>query len=72
MENSRQIKCVLGNLRDSVTYILGKTILGTHEIKLTDERPIKCSAYVLPHVLKVKVEGDIQKNVGHRYNHTCK
>lgn len=35
--------------------------MGTHEIKLTDERPIKCSAYVLPHVLKVEVESDIQK-----------
>jgi hypothetical protein len=56
----RQVKRVLGNFKDTLTDIPGKTHLGKHSIQVTDETPIRRRPYPIPHALREEVQGDIE------------
>ncbi|KAJ8020220.1 hypothetical protein HOLleu_39750 [Holothuria leucospilota] len=59
-DKQKEVRRLLGNFKEILTDIPGRTNLGKHEIRLTDSRPIKCAPYALPHAIKSEVEKDIE------------
>ena len=52
-----EIRRILGNFRDVLTDVPGKTNLVEHKIELTDDVPIRCKPYSIPHA----VRGEVRK-----------
>ena len=55
-----EIRRILGNYQDVLTDLPGKTSLGVHEIKLTDNEPVRRRPYPIPHALRTKVKEEVQ------------
>ena len=55
----REVKRILGNFKDVLTDIPGRTNLGEHAIQLSDDVPVRCKPYPIPHALRK----DVQKEV---------
>ncbi len=55
-----EVKRILGNYKDVLTDLPGKTNLGEHEIKLTDNEPVRKKPYPIPHALRNKVKEEVQ------------
>ncbi len=47
-EQKHEVKRLLGNYRSVLTDVPGLTHLGSHDIKLTDDTPIRCKPYPIP------------------------
>lgn len=58
-EQTTKIKRILGNYRDVLTDIPGKTNIGEHSIKLTDDEPIRQKPYPIPHAVRDEVRKEI-------------
>ena len=59
-KNTYQYIMDLQNVRDVLTDVPGKTNLGEHKIELTDDVPIRCKPYPIPHA----VRGDTMLEMG--------
>ncbi|XP_072015789.1 uncharacterized protein [Amphiura filiformis] len=55
-----QVKRILGNFKDTLTDVPGRTNLGKHTIVVTDETPIRRRPYPIPHALREEVQRDIE------------
>lgn len=55
----QEVKRMLGNFRDVLTDIPGKTTLGEHAIRLTDTEPVRCKPYPTPHALRAEVQKEV-------------
>ncbi|XP_072048962.1 LOW QUALITY PROTEIN: uncharacterized protein [Amphiura filiformis] len=62
LDNSQkyEVKRILGDYKDVLTDIPGKTNLGEHKINLTDNEPVRKKPYPIPHALRVKVKQEVQ------------
>ena len=54
-----EIRRILGNFRDVLTDVPGKTNLGEPKIELTNDVPIRCKPYPIPHA----VRGEVRKEL---------
>ena len=59
-EQTRQVKRILGNFRNTMTDLPGKTNLGEHSISLTTTEPVRSKACPLPFALRETVESEVE------------
>ena len=59
-EQRSQVKRILGNHRDVLTDLPGKTNLGQHEITLSTPDPIRSKPYPLPFALRETVNAEVE------------
>ena len=60
LEQRRETKRILGNFRDVLTDLPGKTNLGFHDIKVKLAEPIRSKPYPLPYALIDTVNSEIE------------
>lgn len=58
-EQTFEVKRILGHFKDVLTDIPGNTNLGEHTIELTDEEPIRCKPYPIPHAVREEVRKEL-------------
>ena len=56
----RQVQQLLAEFEETLTDIPGKTTLGEHVIKLTDDKPIRSRPYPVPHALRSDIRKEIE------------
>ena len=59
-EQQTEIKRLIGNFKDVLTDIPGRTHLGEHKINLTDPDPVRCKPYPIPHALRKEVQKEVE------------
>jgi len=52
---------LLDEFSDIFTDLPGKTSVAEHRIQLTDDRPIRCKPYPLPHTLRDEVKSEFEE-----------
>ena len=60
-DQTTEVKRILGHFKDVLTDIPGKTNLGKHTIELTDEEPVRCKPYPIPHKVRCEVHKELNK-----------
>ena len=60
-DQTTEVKRILGHFKDVLTDIPGKTNLGKHTIELTDEEPVRCKPYPIPHAVRGEVHKELDK-----------
>ena len=58
-----QVKRLVTSYSDILTDLPGKTNLGIHDIKLTDDIPVRRKPYPIPHALRKQVQDEIDSMV---------
>ncbi|XP_072022821.1 uncharacterized protein [Amphiura filiformis] len=59
-EQQHEVKRLLNNYKDVLTDVPGGTNLGHHDIKLTDNTPIRSRPYPIPHALRETVKDEVK------------
>ena len=59
-EQKWQVNQILNDYSDVLTDIPGHTNLCKHRIKVTDNKPIQCKPYPIPHAIRDEVQQDIE------------
>ena len=59
-EQQHEVKRLLNNYKDVLTDVPGDTNLGHHDIKLTDNTPIRSRPYPIPHALRETVKDEVK------------
>ncbi len=57
----KEVKRIFGNCKNVLTDVPGKTNLGEHVIELTDQEPVRCKPYPIPHAVRDDVRKEIDK-----------
>ncbi|XP_041470756.1 uncharacterized protein LOC121420251 [Lytechinus variegatus] len=57
----KEINQILTEFQDTLTDLPGRTTLGHHDIKLTEDEPRRSKPYPIPHALRQTVKDEVQK-----------
>ena len=63
-EQKKQLRRLLWRYSDVLTDVPAVTQAGFHDIKLTDDRPIRSRPYPLPHALREVVKEEVKEMLG--------
>ena len=55
------VKRLVGNFRDVMTDVPGKSQIGAHSIRLTSDDPVRLRPYPVPHTLRGVIEEEVEK-----------